>query len=62
MKKRVKKKSISADSKRAKSSGIELVETNPYLRTEKSHKKWFHQGSMGKQDGRPRIAPRERKK
>ena len=30
---------------------------NPYLETDKEHKKWYEIGAMGKQRGKPKAVP-----
>lgn len=39
-----------------------LVETNPYLETQRNHKKWFAENTMGKQRKKPRYDLKEKKK
>jgi hypothetical protein len=35
---------------------------NPYLETDKEHKKWYELGMMGKQRGKPKAVPPKVKK
>ena len=39
-----------------------IIKPNPYLKTQKSHKDWYDIRQMGKQQQRPRLAPKEKKK
>jgi len=50
------------DTKRIKNHDQKLLKPDNYLETQKSHKKWYDIHEMGKQRGRPRLAPKETKK
>lgn len=39
-----------------------ILKPNSYLETQKSHKDWYDIHEMGKQRGKPRLAPKETKK
>ena len=50
------------DSQHAINHDQEIVKPNTFLETEKDHKKWYDANNMGKQQGRPKLVPRETKK
>ena len=43
------------NSKLAKDHDQKLNEPNPYLETQRAHKKWYARNIMGKQRGKPRY-------
>lgn len=48
-------KKIYITPKLAKMHGKDLVQPNPYLKTERKHKNWYAPNTMGKQRGKPRY-------
>jgi hypothetical protein len=46
---------IKRDTKRALDRDQKLQKVNTFLETQRSHKKWFKEGGMGKQRGKPRL-------
>ena len=50
------------NSKQAKNNDNQIIEPNVFLGTEKEHKDWYDANQMGKQRGKPTMAPRETKK
>lgn len=50
------------NAKQFETNDQKIEEPNSYLETQKQHKDWFDQNQMGRQGGKPRIAPKEIKK
>ena len=43
--------------KKPKNPKSQIAPTNPYLETQKEHKKWYNVWEMGKQRGKPKAVP-----
>lgn len=53
---------ISPSAEETVNADQEIVQPNNYLKIERVHDRWYQPNSMGKQRGKPTIAPREESK
>lgn len=55
-------KNLNPKPKQIKNHDQKILKPDAYLETQRAHQKWYAANQMGRQAGKPRIAPVESKK